>query len=111
MIGKAFGMLAAVLHPIYVSMYLLQPISLTARQVRSSNGALKLLCCGVPLHCCCCCCCPDHPLDLRYYVAEGVRRFAQETWRQVMGNGGRMQVAKHINQVEEILCRGCFGHP
>eukprot|EP00879_Flechtneria_rotunda_P017789 GHRR01018648.1.p1 GENE.GHRR01018648.1~~GHRR01018648.1.p1 ORF type:complete len:558 (+),score=195.68 GHRR01018648.1:134-1807(+) len=35
----------------------------------------------------------------RYYVAEGVRLYAQETWRQVMGNTGRTQVAKYIDQV------------
>eukprot|EP00775_Hariotina_reticulata_P005826 gene5826-6067_t len=47
----------------------------------------------------------------RYYVAEGVRRFAQDTWRQVMGTSGPTQVAKHINQVTEKLFSGCWGHP
>ncbi|KAG2428503.1 hypothetical protein HXX76_011620 [Chlamydomonas incerta] len=35
----------------------------------------------------------------RYYVAEGVRRYAQETWRIVMGEGGRAAVARHIGPV------------
>ncbi|EFJ51820.1 hypothetical protein VOLCADRAFT_120428 [Volvox carteri f. nagariensis] len=35
----------------------------------------------------------------RYYVAEGVRLYAQETWRRVMGDGGRAAVARHINFV------------
>lgn len=35
----------------------------------------------------------------RYYVAEGVRLFAQDTWRQVMGDSGRDMVARHISQV------------
>ncbi|KAG2450944.1 hypothetical protein HYH02_004216 [Chlamydomonas schloesseri] len=35
----------------------------------------------------------------RYYVAEGVRRYAQETWRLVMGEGGRAAVARHIGPV------------
>lgn len=35
----------------------------------------------------------------RYYVAEGVRLYAQESWRQVMGEGGRQQVAVYIDKV------------
>lgn len=35
----------------------------------------------------------------RYYVAEGVKLFAQETWRLVMADTGRLQVAKHIDEV------------
>jgi len=35
----------------------------------------------------------------RYYVAEGVRLYSQETWRQVMGTTGRAKVAKYIDQV------------
>ncbi|GFR51159.1 hypothetical protein Agub_g13515, partial [Astrephomene gubernaculifera] len=35
----------------------------------------------------------------RYYVAEGVRLFAQETWRRVMGCGGRAAVARHAGAV------------
>jgi hypothetical protein len=36
---------------------------------------------------------------VRYYVAEGVRLYSQETWRQVMGTNGRAKVAKFIDQV------------
>jgi hypothetical protein len=56
----------------------------------------------------------------RYYVAEGVRLYSQETWRQVMGTIGRSKVAKFINQVRagdalwhivgwrtQQLCREC----
>ncbi|KAL4425118.1 hypothetical protein ABPG77_008223 [Micractinium sp. CCAP 211/92] len=35
----------------------------------------------------------------RYYVAEGVRLYSQETWRQVMGDSGREWVAKCASQV------------
>ncbi|GLI70399.1 hypothetical protein VaNZ11_015182 [Volvox africanus] len=35
----------------------------------------------------------------RYYVAEGVRLYAQETWLRVMGEGGRAAVARHIGPV------------
>lgn len=35
----------------------------------------------------------------RYYVAEGVRVFSQETWRMLMGDSGRQQVAEHIDAV------------
>ncbi|GIL88525.1 hypothetical protein Vretifemale_16489 [Volvox reticuliferus] len=35
----------------------------------------------------------------RYYVAEGVRLYAQETWLRVMGDGGRAAVARHIGPV------------
>ena len=35
----------------------------------------------------------------RYYIAEGVRLYAQETWRQVMKDKGRQLVARHIDQV------------
>ncbi|GAB4818455.1 hypothetical protein N2152v2_005501 [Parachlorella kessleri] len=35
----------------------------------------------------------------RYYVAEGVRNYSQETWRRVMGTHGRDHVAKHAQQV------------
>jgi hypothetical protein len=35
----------------------------------------------------------------RYYVAEGVRLYAQETWRRVMRDGGRAAVARHIGPV------------
>ncbi len=32
-------------------------------------------------------------------MAEGVRSYAQETWRRVMGDGGRAAVARHIGHV------------
>lgn len=35
----------------------------------------------------------------RYYVAEGVRLYSQETWRLVMGDSGREWVAKCAPQV------------
>ena len=35
----------------------------------------------------------------RYYVAEGVRIYNQETWRQVMAGGGRQLVEQHIQPV------------
>jgi len=40
----------------------------------------------------------------RYYVAEGVRSYAQETWQLAMGGRGRALVAMHIQQV-----RRCTG--
>jgi len=48
--------------------------------------------------------CSDDPcrstfFDGRYYVAEGVRLYSQETWRLVMGEGGREAVAKCAPQV------------
>jgi len=35
----------------------------------------------------------------RYYEAEGVRRFSQQTWREVMGDNGRAKVAQFAPQV------------
>lgn len=35
----------------------------------------------------------------RYYVAEGVRLYSQETWRLVMGTSGREVVARYIDSV------------
>ncbi|MEW5302135.1 MAG: hypothetical protein WDW36_004944 [Sanguina aurantia] len=35
----------------------------------------------------------------RYYVAEGVKRYAQETWVTVLGQGGRGAIARHIDAV------------
>jgi hypothetical protein len=35
----------------------------------------------------------------RYYLAEGVRVYSQETWRLLMGSSGRAAVAKHIDVV------------
>lgn len=32
----------------------------------------------------------------RYYVAEGVRIYSQETWRRVMGSCGRSMVQRYI---------------
>jgi len=33
----------------------------------------------------------------RYYVAEGVRIYSQETWRQITDNHGRQLVEQHIS--------------
>lgn len=38
----------------------------------------------------------------RYYVAEGVRLYAQQTWQLVMGTNGREAVAAHIKSVVEF---------
>ena len=35
----------------------------------------------------------------RYYVAEGVRLYNQETWSRVLGNTGREVVAQYIKEV------------
>ena len=35
----------------------------------------------------------------RYYVAEGVRLYSQETWRQVVGRKGVELVEEHIQSV------------
>lgn len=35
----------------------------------------------------------------RYYVAEGVRLYSQETWRQVAGTEGKLLVEKYIDSV------------
>jgi len=35
----------------------------------------------------------------RYYVAEGVRLYAQESWRRAVGDRGRGLVAAHIDDV------------
>ncbi len=37
----------------------------------------------------------------RYYVADGVRNTAQDTWHAVMGSGGRAAVARLIDLVSE----------
>lgn len=37
----------------------------------------------------------------RYYVAEGVRIYSQETWRQITNGKGRDLVAKHISEFVE----------
>ncbi|XP_064622843.1 uncharacterized protein LOC135485045 [Lineus longissimus] len=37
----------------------------------------------------------------RYYVAEGVRIYSQETWRQITGGEGRHLVEQHIQSVVE----------
>ncbi|XP_071507896.1 uncharacterized protein [Diadema antillarum] len=38
----------------------------------------------------------------RYYVAEGVRIYSQETWRQVTGSRGKELVEQHIDHVVEF---------
>lgn len=35
----------------------------------------------------------------RYYEAEGVRRYSQATWREIMGDAGRDKVAQFALQV------------
>lgn len=35
----------------------------------------------------------------RYYVAEGVRTYSQESWKLVFGTTGRQRVAEHIAAV------------
>ena len=35
----------------------------------------------------------------RYYVAEGVRTFSQDTWKQLFPEGGRDKVVQHIDAV------------
>lgn len=37
----------------------------------------------------------------RYYVAEGVRNYSQETWRQVTGADGKILVEKFVNETVE----------
>ncbi len=52
----------------------------------------------------------------RYYVAEGVRLYAQESWRRAVGERGRGLVAAHIDDVVRGAGRGrgagaCVGSP
>lgn len=35
----------------------------------------------------------------RYYGAEGLRLYSQETWQLVMGSNGREEVAKYVDVV------------
>jgi hypothetical protein len=35
----------------------------------------------------------------RYYEADGVRMYSQQTWREVMGEEGRIKVAQFISEV------------
>jgi hypothetical protein len=37
----------------------------------------------------------------RYYMAEGVKLYSQETWRRFMGDHGRELVATHANAVAD----------
>lgn len=39
----------------------------------------------------------------RYYVAEGVRLYSQETWRLVAGDAGRQLVEKYIDETVRYL--------
>lgn len=42
----------------------------------------------------------------RYYVAEGVRSYSQETYELVLGEKGRPTIATHINEVRSaVMCR------
>lgn len=46
---------------------------------------------------------------IRYYVAEGVRLYSQETWRQVTGAEGKTLVEKYIDSVvRECLLSSIF---
>ena len=47
---------------------------------------------------------PAAACQRRYYVAEGVRLYSQETWRTVMGDSGRDWVAKCAPQVGSWSC-------
>ena len=44
---------------------------------------------------------PPVPRPCRYYEAEGVRLYSQQTWREVMGEAGRVKVAQFAPQVRE----------
>jgi len=56
-------------------------------------------------------------LFCRYYVAEGVRIYSQDTWKQVAGDGGKELVEKYIQQVVRattnssscLVCFKCLG--
>lgn len=37
----------------------------------------------------------------RYYEADGVRLYSQQTWREVMGESGRAKVAQFVDQVSQ----------
>ena len=37
----------------------------------------------------------------RYYEADGVRLYSQQTWREVMGESGRAKVAQFVDQVSK----------
>jgi hypothetical protein len=39
----------------------------------------------------------------RYYVAEGVRLYSQESWRLITHNQGKELVEKHINETVSLL--------
>ena len=39
----------------------------------------------------------------RYYVAEGVRIYSQETWHQVTGLHGKQLVEQHIGDVVRLF--------
>ena len=43
----------------------------------------------------------SYELFFRYYVAEGVRIYSQETWRQVTQGNGKEYVEEYIKNVVE----------
>ncbi|KAG6555724.1 hypothetical protein Mapa_002962 [Marchantia paleacea] len=48
----------------------------------------------------------------RYYAAEGVRLFSQETWKLVLGESGREEVGNHIaNVVEHYISQSAAENP
>lgn len=40
----------------------------------------------------------------RYYLADGVKLFSQETWRMFMGEAGREMVGKYAQDVTDYYC-------
>ncbi|KAL2622568.1 hypothetical protein R1flu_002773 [Riccia fluitans] len=48
----------------------------------------------------------------RYYAAEGVRLFSQETWKLILGESGREEVANHIEGVvKHYISQSCAENP
>jgi hypothetical protein len=74
----------------------LRPLGLASAPVCFSPEGCKLRDLSSP-------CMPGLRAWRRYYVAEGVRLYSQETWRMVMGDAGKEEVAKCAPQVG----RGC----
>ena len=38
----------------------------------------------------------------RYYVAEGVKIYSQETWKLIFGDGGKELVSKYAAEVSKF---------
>lgn len=43
-------------------------------------------------------------LRARYYLADGVKLYSQETWRMMMGDRGRDMVGRYAKDVVEYYC-------